>query len=115
MASGMVSHRSLPGVRAPLEIPFLRLHDAESLSGRGFHHPPVVHLLNFLRAERLEPAYFGLDIVGLDVEVNPARVLHFLHFDVESMLRIGESPVTLVLDSRQLVNRHPEGAAPEAR
>src|SRR5271163_3299978 len=108
-------HRSLPCVCPPLEIRLRCTHDTESLACRGLHHPPAVHLLNFLGAERLEPAYFGGDIVGLDVEVDPARVVDLLHFDIESMLHIGEPPVGGVLASRQFVRRHAERVAPEPR
>src|SRR5262245_50228162 len=60
--------RSLPGVGVQVEVAVLRAHDAEALAGRRLHHDPGLHLLQPLRAERLESLHLGLDVVRLDVE-----------------------------------------------
>jgi hypothetical protein len=49
--------------------------DAESLPGRSAHHDPALEAADDLGAQLLEAGYLGRDVVGFDVEVDPALVL----------------------------------------
>jgi hypothetical protein len=46
---------------------------AEQQAGRVPHHPPGLHLLHALRAESLEPGHFGVQVVGMNVQVDARR------------------------------------------
>src|SRR6516165_3616456 len=71
-----------PGVGFGGEVAALRAHHAEALPGGRFHHKPGLDRADAPRAELLEPAYLRLDVVGLDVEVHAALVLHPLDLEV---------------------------------
>src|SRR4051812_8027596 len=77
--------RSGPGRGVLLEhLLDLDRHDAEDGARRVLHHDPGVVALDLGRAERLEPLDLRLDIVSLDVEVDPRHVVagrldHELH------------------------------------
>ena len=69
-------HRSLP----PLGVAVVeRLgwsgHHAEEQSGRVAHDPPGVHLLDPLGAEAFQPAHFGVQVIGVDIEMHPGRTI----------------------------------------
>jgi hypothetical protein len=49
--------------------------DAEQQPGGVAHHPPGVHTLDPLCAQSLQPGYFGVQVVGVDVQVYPARAM----------------------------------------
>src|SRR6202161_823829 len=57
-----------PDGRAPIEVRRGRLHHAKALAGRRFHHPPGLDRPNPLRAQPLQAADLGLDVVSLDIE-----------------------------------------------
>ena len=48
-------------------------NDAEQQPGRIAHYPPGVRLPYQLGAELLQPGYFGGWVVGVDVDMHPAR------------------------------------------
>src|SRR4030095_10837911 len=76
------------------------------------HHPPGVDFADALRAERLESLDLGLDVVGLDVEMDPARGRNCLNFDLELPARINELDVLPFL-AGEGANFQPERSAPE--
>src|SRR6202044_2401895 len=104
---------SLPGGGKLRERRRGRAHHAEPLSRRRFHHPPGMYRLDALGAQFFQPADLGLDIVGFNVEMHPARVAHYLHLDVQAMRGVDESFVGVALAGRQFAHRHAERAAPE--
>ncbi len=53
--------------------------------------------LDPLGAQRLQPAHLGLDVVGLDVEVDPRLRTDALHHELEPGDRLAEVPVFGVL------------------
>src|ERR671916_1728042 len=59
-----------PRGRALGEAVALRPDDAELEPGRVAHDPPGLHLLDPLRPQGFEPGDLGVDVVGLDVEVD---------------------------------------------
>src|SRR3954462_15151617 len=69
----------VPAVRRVPERAALGPDDAKPLPGRRFHHPPPLQVLDTPGSERLQPACLSLLIVGLDVEVDPAFVIHRLY------------------------------------
>ena len=73
------SLRSWPPCQRPgREALVLWADHAEALPRRCFHHPPRPDLGHPLRPQRLEPGDLGVDVVGLDVEVDPTLVIHLL-------------------------------------
>src|SRR5215471_15684875 len=74
-----------PAISTPVpSVPVLRqrtalgIDDAESLARRRLHYPPPPHESNSPSAELLQPFDFSLEVVGFDVQVNPAGVIHLL-------------------------------------
>src|ERR1700676_5126850 len=63
--------------------------------------------------QSFQPPHLGLDIVGFDIEMYAARMAHFLHLDVEPVLRIVEPLVERGLFGRQLPHGHAERLAPK--
>src|SRR5947207_15845668 len=61
------------------EAEALDAHDAEALAGGRFHHHPTLEPVHDCCAELLEARDFGGDIVGFDVDVDAALVLHALN------------------------------------
>ena len=55
---------------------------AKPMPGRSFHHTPGLHFAESLCAERLQSRDFGLDIVGLYIQVDAAGVINALNFDM---------------------------------
>ena len=64
-----------PGPGLPGKAGALRPNDAEALPGGRFHYPPGLDPRHPPRAQALEPPDFGVDVVGLDVQVDAARML----------------------------------------
>jgi len=52
------------------------------LAGGRLHHIPGCNRADAPGAELLEPAHFGLDVIGFDVQVHTARVSDPLHLQV---------------------------------
>jgi len=71
-----------PDVGLFLETVAAHADDAEAVLARRLHHGPAFHLLHHRRTQFLESAHLGVDIVGFDVDVNPARMLYPLQDDV---------------------------------
>lgn len=69
----------IPHVRVSLEVRTLRSNHAEALPRRRFHDPPTLYVSDTPRAKLFEPTYFGLYVVGLDVDVNAAGMLDRLY------------------------------------
>src|SRR5688500_9843266 len=68
-----------PNVSVGLESIPLHLDDAEALPCRSFHHPPALHLRDATGTKLLESRDLGREIIRLDVDVHPARVIDGLH------------------------------------
>src|SRR5437764_2941585 len=73
----------LPGERSAL-----RVHDAETLARRRLHHDPALDVRNATGAEHLEAARLGLEVVGLDVEMDAALMLDLL-YEQDRLARVG--------------------------
>jgi alpha-tubulin suppressor-like RCC1 family protein len=107
--------RELPPGRhpgRPIEA-LLRADDAEALPCGGLHDLPALHSLDALGAEHLEPGDLGLDVVGLDVEVDAAGVRDGLDLDDE----VTSAGVEALVDPAVLAEAelaHPESRAPES-
>jgi len=56
---------------------------AKPLTRGRFHDDPAANIGNAPGSEGFQARHLGCDIVGLDIQVNPARVIYLLHFDVE--------------------------------
>src|SRR5262245_48115355 len=87
--------------------------DAEALTRRRLHHHPVAHRFNALGAEPFQPPDLGLDIVGLDVDVDAARVLDRLNLDVEAVVRARITGIARLPGLAAGARRHTESGAPE--
>src|SRR6185503_5098445 len=106
---------SVPAIGVLVEVLVLGPHDAEALAGRRLHDDPGLDLPEALRAELLEPADLGFDVVGLDIEVHAAVVVDRLHFDVHALVRDLQLDVAVAFLARQGLGRHAERLGPEAR
>lgn len=73
-----------PLLRGCVEIVFLCGNDAEPLSRRRFHDDPRAHGADALCSQGFESLDLGFDIVRGDIQVHPAGVIDFLHFDVQT-------------------------------
>lgn len=80
---------SLPDVGCFVEAIAARANDAKSVFARRLHHGPTFHLLDHRGAEIFKATYLGIDIIGLDIDVDSARVLYSLQND----MRIGRIPL----------------------
>lgn len=66
-------------------------HYAKTMPGRGLHQPPaVVWLGDAARTQQFQCSSFGVNVVSLDIQVQPRLVLHPLYFDVQAGLGILE-------------------------
>src|SRR5258708_1598642 len=81
------AHGSGPRIGRVVERAALRLDDAEALPGGRLHHPPGLDEGDARGAQRLEPLHLRLHVVGLDVEVDAARMRHFLHQELRLLRR----------------------------
>src|SRR5512142_484714 len=77
-AAGHSGPRLFPRVEMRAEFGALLAHDAEAVAGRRLHDPPALDERDARRAERFEARDFGVEIVGLDVEMNAWRMVDFL-------------------------------------
>ena len=66
-------------------------------------------------AQFLQPQNLGVDIVGFDIEVYAARMVHLLDLDIETVLRILEPFVERGFIGRQFAHGHAERTGPEIR
>lgn len=46
------------------------------------HHTPIIDPLDYRRAQFLEPFYLCFEVIGLDIEVDAAVMVHALKFDI---------------------------------
>ncbi len=69
-----------PGRGVSWEVVGLWWYDAEKVAGWVAHNPPSAHPFHAGSAKALEAIHFSVDIVGLDVDVEPwtpfAQALH---------------------------------------
>jgi hypothetical protein len=56
----------------------LNPNDAEPLTGGRLHHHPVLQAVHHLGAQLLQARHFGRDVIGLNVYVDAALVVHAL-------------------------------------
>ena len=56
----------------------LNSDDAEPLTRGRLHYHPTLQAIHNLGAQRLQAQHFGRDVIGLDVYVDPALVVHAL-------------------------------------
>lgn len=68
----------VPAVGILRETGTLYPDDAEALAGRRLHHHPALEAVHHRGAQLGQARHFGSDIVGLDVYVDPALVIHAL-------------------------------------
>jgi transposase len=92
----------------------LRVHDAEAVAGRRFHHDPAPHEANALGAQLFQARGFGLEVVALDVEVHAARVIDALE-DHHRLGRVGLQIAVGVEAFVRRIHRAPEDLRPEPR
>ena len=83
--------------------------DAEAMAGGRLHDPPGADLAQALGAEGLEARDLGGDVVGLDVQVDPARVIDALDEDDGLVGAVGEGGVVAL----GLYDGAPQRGAPE--
>src|SRR5690348_7183336 len=91
----------------------LHAHYAEALAGGSLHHYPTVQALENRRAEFLQPPDFGLDVVGFDVEMHAAFVLHALQLHHRFVGRRRELPVFVAAARMVHVHWPPQSGGPE--
>src|SRR5690554_2200817 len=72
------AQRSVPAVEVRPERLALLAHHAEAVAAGRFHDHPGAHGLDLARAERDQPFDLGIDVVGLDVEVDARRMRDLL-------------------------------------
>ena len=75
------------------EVRTLRTDHAKSLARWRFHDPPTLDLSDSPCSQGFESADFRFDVVGLDIEMNAARVLYRLDQDLDLVIRAFELPV----------------------
>src|SRR6185312_16661879 len=59
----------------------LHADDAEALTGGRLHHHPTLQAIDHRSAQLLQPRHLGWDVVGLDVDVDAALMVHALDLD----------------------------------
>jgi hypothetical protein len=79
------------------------------------HHVCTCATRRAPRAEGFQAPDLSLDVVGLDVKVHAARVIHRLHLDVRLARAVDETHVLPALLARQRAGLHAERVAPEIR
>ena len=57
----------------------MHTYDTESLPARSLHHDPALQPLDDTGAQSLQASYFSRDVIGFDVDVNPAFVADALN------------------------------------
>src|SRR5437762_41073 len=77
-ASRTARGRSLPPIGVAGKVGALRAANAEALPGRRRHHHPRPVALDLACTELPEARDLGLDVVGLDIEVDTAFMRHGL-------------------------------------
>ena len=86
---------------------------SSAVSARSLHDPPAAYLLDPFCTESFESHDFGLDIVGFDIDMDPARVIDALQFDM-GLVRCGcEQYVIPVVRIIGITRRVAEGLGPE--
>src|SRR3546814_1008605 len=78
-----------PDVRWRAAFGMLHPHDAETLAGGRLHDPPALAELDLPRAPRFQPRGFGIEVVGLAIQVHARRVRSDEHTsELQSLMRI---------------------------
>src|SRR6266851_9925170 len=103
-----------PLVAVGANRPALRIDHAEAVAGGRFHHPPPLHERDALRAQRLEPAHLGVQVVALDVQMDPARVRDLLQ-EHHRLLGAGAQLAIGAALGRDLRDGAAQRPAPEVR
>ena len=93
----------------------LHTDDAEALAGGRAHHHPSLHARVDRRAEFFEPRDFGGDVVGLDVDMDPAFVVHALDLDADLLRRSLEHDVIAACAGMVRIYRPAQRLRPETR
>ena len=88
-------------------------YHAEPVAAGGFQNPPVFHLLHSDCPQPLEAPDFGFKIVGLDVQMHPARVIYGLQLDVRPSFPRVEDNVVRIIRVIGRANLVPQSLAPE--
>jgi hypothetical protein len=59
----------------------LDLDNAKPLSGGGLHHHPAFQAIHHLRSQSRQAGYLSWNIVGFDIDMDPALMLDTLNLD----------------------------------
>jgi len=73
----------LPGIRRLFEIGVKGPDHAKPLTRGRLHYNPTANIGNSPGSEAFQACHFRPDIIGFDIQVNPARVVDFLHFYIQ--------------------------------
>jgi hypothetical protein len=104
----------LPPVGVLRKSGALNPYDAEPLTGRRLHHHPALQAVHHLGAQLLQAHHFGRDVIGLDVYVDPALVVHALDLH-DRLIRWGLQHEVIAATARMLgINGATQRLAPEA-
>src|SRR5258708_10419741 len=92
----------------------LNSHDTEALTGGRLHHHPALQAVHDSGTQLFKAAHLGGDVVGLDVDVDAALVLHALNLH-DGLVGRGFQHEVVAPASRVLaVYRAAQCLAPEA-
>src|SRR5262249_5230207 len=104
----------LPAVGVLREAGTLDPHDAEALPRGRLHHDPALQALGHRSAQLLQTRHLGRDVVGLDVEMDAALMLHALDLHDGLVGRRLQHAVVAAAAGMPEVHRPPQRRAPEA-
>ena len=92
----------------------LDAHHAEALAGRGLHDHPALQAARDFGAELLETRHFRGNVIGLDVQVDPARMIDKLDLHNGFIGRRLQHPVVAAAARMVEVHRAAQRTGPES-
>src|SRR5437764_7337416 len=104
----------LPRVGAVRPACALHTHHAEALAGGRLHHHPALEAPVHACAQLFQPRDFARDVVGFDIEVDAAFVLHALNLHAEFARRRLQHAVVAAAAGMLRIDRPAERFGPEA-
>src|SRR5882724_12080051 len=107
-------HPSLgPAADVLRETRTLHPDDAEALTGGRLHHHPTLQAIDHRSAQLLQARHLGWDVVGLDVDVDAALMVHALDLDDGLVHRGLQHAVVAAAAGMLEVHRATQRLAPE--
>ena len=107
--------RLVPTIGVLREAGTLHAHDAEALAGWRFHDNPSFQSVDYLRTQFRQARHFGRNIIGFNVDVYAAFMVHALDFHDGLIGRRLQHPISIAAARMLEVHRTTQRIAPEFR